>query len=70
LDLPKALPGGFAGGLFATFVPSPRKSESPTGDGPSPGAAAQDAPTASPVELTTAQTTVFGMVSLLFRVRY
>ena len=68
LDLPKALAGGFAGGLFATFVPSPRKSKSPTGDGPSPGPAAQVAPTASPVELATAQTTVFGMVSLLFRI--
>ena len=44
LDLPKALAGGFAGGLFAAFVPSLRKPESPTGDGPSPGAAAQDAP--------------------------
>jgi membrane dipeptidase len=68
LNLPKALAGGFAGGLFAAFVPSPRKPESSTGDGPSPSAAAQDPPTASPVELATAQTTVFGMVSLLFRI--
>ena len=68
LDLPKALAGGFAGGLFAAFVPSPRKPESPTGHGSSPGAAAKLAPAASPIELATAQTTVFGMVSLLFRI--
>jgi membrane dipeptidase len=68
LDLPKALAGGFAGGFFAAFVPSPRKLERPTGNVPSSGAAAQDAPTAALVELTTAQTTVLGMVSLLFRI--
>jgi membrane dipeptidase len=53
LDLGKALRGGFAGGLFAIFVPSPgrKKSASP-----------------SVVELTDAQRTVFAMTSLLFQI--
>jgi hypothetical protein len=46
----------------------PRKPESPAGDGPSPHAATQDAPTASPVESATTQTTVFGMVPMLCQI--
>ncbi len=34
LDLPKARSGGFAGGLFAIFVPSPKRKD---GDAQSPG---------------------------------
>jgi membrane dipeptidase len=67
LDLPKALQGGFAGGLFAVFVPSPGKARHPTGDAPSPGAAV-DAPMAPPIDLGAAQSVVFSMVSLLFRI--
>jgi len=52
LDLRKARRGGFAGGLFAIFVPSPgRKAASPPA-----------------VDVTDAQQTVFAMTSLLFRI--
>jgi membrane dipeptidase len=67
LDLPKARQGGFAGGLFAVFVPSPDKAGRPTGDAPSPDAAV-DAPMAPAIDLATAQSVVFSMVSLLFRI--
>jgi membrane dipeptidase (peptidase family M19) len=65
LDLPKALEGGFAGGLFAVFVPTTGKAGSSTGD-TSPSRS--DAPTAPAVELGAAQSVVFSMVSLLFRI--
>jgi len=62
LDLPKAQRGGFAGGLFAIFVPSPkRKSDSegkPAGD---------EAPRPA-VDATEAQHVVFTMASLLYRI--
>jgi membrane dipeptidase len=64
LDLPKALEGDFAGGLFAVFVPSPGK---PIGDAPS-SAAAVDAPVPPPLDLATAQSIVINMFSLLFRI--
>src|SRR5258708_1313694 len=67
LDLPKAHQGGFAGGLFAVFVPSPGKAGRPTGDAPSPDAVV-DAPTAPPIDLAAAQSVVFSMFSLLFRI--
>jgi membrane dipeptidase len=67
LDFPKALEGGFAGGLFAVFVPSTGKAGSSTGD-TSPSSAGSDAPTAPAVELGAAQSVVFSMVSLLFRI--
>jgi membrane dipeptidase len=67
LDLPKALEGGFAGGLFAVFVPSPGKAGRPTGDAPSPDAAV-DAPMGPLIDLGTAQSVVFSMFSLLFRI--
>ena len=53
LDLRKARRGGFAGGLFAIFVPSPDGKK-----GASPAA----------VEVADAQRTVFAMASLLFRI--
>jgi membrane dipeptidase len=67
LDLPKALAAAFAGGLFAVFVPSPRNPDRPTSDAPPPDSAG-NAPIASPVDLATAQRTMFAMVSLLFRI--
>jgi membrane dipeptidase len=66
LDLQKAIEGGFAGGLFAVFVPSTGKT-APKADTPAPNAVG-DAPTAPTVELTAAQSVVFSMVSLLFRI--
>jgi membrane dipeptidase len=64
LDLPKARAGGFAGGLFAIFVPSTGGSRNgdtslQTGNG---------APLPPAVELTPAQTIVFCMMSLLVRI--
>ena len=67
LDLPKALAGGFAGGLFAVFVPSRGKAGRPASDALSPDAGG-DAPMAFPVDTATAQGVVFSMVSLLFRI--
>ena len=61
LDLPMAQQGGFAGGLFAIFVPST--------DGTSPnGETIGDALLAAAVELGTAQRAVFSMMSLLVRI--
>ncbi len=67
LDLPKAIEGGFAGGLFAVYVPSPGKAGPFTGDAPSPDAGI-DVSMTPPVELAAAQSVVFSMVSLLFRI--
>src|SRR5450755_3395510 len=62
LDLPKARQGGFAGGLFAIFVPSTDGATGPSGD-----TAAQQgsggAATPPGVGLAAAQSTVFAMVS-------
>jgi membrane dipeptidase len=66
LDLPMAQQGGFAGGLFAMFVPSPQAA--------APGAEGAPRPTEGetrmppPVELAPAQRAVFGMLSLLLRI--
>jgi membrane dipeptidase len=66
LDLPKAIEGGFAGGLFAVFVPSSKPSSATT-DSLSPNGEAQ--PQMAPaVDLATAQTVAFRMVSLLLRI--
>ena len=37
LDLPKAHKGGFAGGLFAIFVPSPKRKDRANGETPAAG---------------------------------
>jgi membrane dipeptidase len=66
LDLPRAKAGGFAGGLFAIFVPS--------GDlglgalNKDDGAPTYDVPLPPMVETTAAQHTVLAMASLLFRI--
>src|SRR6476646_12250221 len=62
LDLPMAIQGGFAGGLFAIFVPSP-KSAPRTTTAPAEEAApaldtAPGAPLPPPLDLTTAQAAV------------
>ena len=51
LDLPKAVQGGFAGGMFAIFVPSPRNQVSDRGQratGVRHGAGRADAAAARP----------------------
>jgi membrane dipeptidase len=67
LDLPMAQQGGFAGGLFAVFVPSPRpnadakpKTDTPALD------TGTDAP--APLQLAAAQSATFAMASLLVRI--
>jgi membrane dipeptidase len=61
LDLPMARQGGFAGGLFAVFVPSTTAAHN--------GAAHVDGALLPPaVELIPAQRVVLGMVSLLLRI--
>ena len=74
LDLPKARRGGFAGGLFAIFVPSPGRKKAADGEAPAQGtsqeALQESSSAASPpaVEVAEAQRVVFAMASLLFRI--
>ncbi len=70
LDLPKAIKGGFAGGLFAIFVPSPKRKE-----GADRAATSADAdgvigndPAPPAVDMTEAQRVTFAMASLLLRI--
>ena len=67
LDLPKARQGGFAGGLFAIFVPSTARPTSGNGSASS-DTAFSDVPSPPAVEMTAAQAAVYGMVSLLLRI--
>jgi membrane dipeptidase len=70
LDLPKARKGGFAGGLFAIFVPSPKRKER-TGSEATPqdaGSTIGNDPAPPAVEIAEAQRVVFAMASLLFRI--
>src|SRR5262245_49880869 len=66
LDLPKARQGGFAGGLFAMFVPSPKKADAPK-DAPAFDASA-NAPMPAPPGLTDAQAATSAMASILVRI--
>ncbi len=69
LDFPMARQGGFAGGLFAIFVPSPKPEKTATdADGPAQRPVEGGVPLPATVELTGAQRVVFGMVSLLLRI--
>jgi membrane dipeptidase len=67
LDLPKALQGGFAGDLFAVFVPSSEAPKNRGGDAKSKSTDEEPRP-APAVELLTAQKTAMGMVSILLRI--
>ena len=67
LDLPMARQGGFAGGLFAIFVPSGNRAVGPNDAAPSPNVGSS-APLPPTVELMPAQRAVFTMVSLLLRI--
>jgi membrane dipeptidase len=74
LDLAKARQGGFAGGLFAMFVPSPEKKEKDEKNGKKeasdkaaePSLATTPAPPA--LDAAAAQRTVNAMVSLAYRI--
>src|SRR6188508_3379149 len=62
LDLPMAVQGGFAGGLFAIFAPSPKTPPTTTPARAEEAAPALDtapgAPLPPPLDLTTAQAAV------------
>jgi membrane dipeptidase len=66
LDLPKARQGGFAGGLFAIFVPSPARKSGSASETPSPQFSSDPSPPA--VDVAEAQRVVFAMAALLFRI--
>jgi membrane dipeptidase len=68
LDLPKAREGGFAGGLFAIFVPSPRGTTAPAASNPAGLSTDLGAPLPPPLALEPAQKVVFGMLSLMLRI--
>jgi membrane dipeptidase len=74
LDLPKARQGGFAGGLFAIFVPSPKRKDG-GGETPPQNTPAQDNgivigndPAPPAVDMAEAQRVTFAMASLLYRI--
>jgi membrane dipeptidase len=68
LDLPKAQEGGFAGGFFAIFVPSPDNKPRANSGNTAPADTGVGAPMPKPPELTDAQAAVFGIASILFRI--
>ena len=74
LDLPKARKGGFAGGLFAIFVPSPKRKDRAAGETPPQeagnvtGSVIGSDPAPPAVDVAEAQRVVFAMASLLFRI--
>jgi membrane dipeptidase len=74
LDLPKARKGGFAGGLFAIFVPPPKRKDRAGGETPSQktkgetGSVIGSDPAPPAVDVAEAQRVVFAMASLLFRI--
>jgi len=70
LDLPKARKGGFAGGLFAIFVPSPKRNNGANSETPSQGTGSVIGSDPSPpaVDQTEAQRVVFAMAALLYRI--
>jgi len=70
LDLPKARKGGFAGGLFAIFVPSPKRKDRAHGEPPSQetGSVIGSDPAPPAVDVADAQRVVFAMAALLFRI--
>src|ERR1700723_1897418 len=74
LDLPKARKGGFAGGLFAIFVPSPKRKDAADSATPAQetksdtGSVVGNDPAPPAVEITEAQRVVFAMAALLYRI--
>jgi len=72
LDLPRAVEGGLAGGMFAIFVPSPQR-QRPAGETPPPSddaraAAGEKVPTPPPPDISAAQQATLAMAALLFRI--
>jgi membrane dipeptidase len=70
LDLPKARKGGFAGGLFAIFVPSPKRKERAESEATpqATGSVIGSDPAPPPVDTAEAQRVSFAMAALLLRI--
>jgi membrane dipeptidase len=78
LDIPKARKGGFAGGLFAIFVPSPKRKDRAGGATPAQGTSqgtSQDTgsvigsdPEPPALDIAEAQRVTFAMAALLLRI--
>jgi membrane dipeptidase len=72
LDLPRAVEGGFAGGMFAIFVPSPQRpraaSEPPPPSDDARAAAGEKVATPPPPDIGDAQQATLAMAALLFRI--
>ena len=68
LDLPMAVQGGFAGGLFAIFVPSPKNQVTTTDNAAPVSGTAPGSPVLPPLDLATAQAAVLDMASILIRI--
>ena len=64
LDLPRALEGGFAGGMFALFVPSRRKREQK----PERTESGYEVPLPEPPKLAEAQRATLALAAALFRI--
>jgi len=70
LDLSKARKGGFAGGLFAIFVPSPKRKERAESEATpqDTGSVIGSYPAPPPVDIAEAQRVTFAMAALLLRI--
>jgi membrane dipeptidase len=68
LDLPMAVQGGFAGGLFAIFVPSSKNQVTTTDNAAPVSGTAPGSPVPPPLDLATAQAAVLDMASILIRI--
>jgi membrane dipeptidase len=68
LDLPKAQKGRFAGGLFAIFVPSPKRKESAETTPQAAASVIGNDPAPPAVDIAEAQRVTFAMAALLFRI--
>jgi len=70
LDLPKARKGGFAGGLFAIFVPSPKRKERAESEATpkESGSVIGSDPEPPAVDIAEAQRVTFAMAALLLRI--
>jgi membrane dipeptidase len=70
LDLPKARKGGFAGGLFAIFVPSPKRKDRAESEATpqATGSIIGSDPAPPAVDMAEAQRVTFAMAALLLRI--
>ena len=72
LDLPRAVEGGLAGGMFAIFVPSPQRqrsaNEPPPPSDDARAAAGEKVATPPPPDIGNAQQATLAMAALLFRI--